>query len=106
MQSGSDLGPGQYKVNGKGYKSALDHLGSQNFKSPSRKDLFASAVHENPGPGDYISEQQLNGNKVEKVFSHNFAFGQNVKQKRFGSNETEVPGPGQYDSTGTVVVKE
>lgn len=54
-----------------------------------------------------MSEKQLSGLvKCEKNFSSNFAFGANVKQKRFGNNETEVPGPGEYNSVGTVLVRE
>lgn len=36
----------------------------------------------------------------------NIAFGANLKQKRFDSDETEVPGPGMYVTPSSVVVKD
>jgi hypothetical protein len=70
-QQGSALnpGPGQYRPERGGHKSAMDKHESQNFKSPSRKDLF-SGMADAPGPGDYMSEKQLSTlPKAEKNFS-------------------------------------
>lgn len=89
-QKGTDLGPGQYRVNGRLKGNMLSAAGSSTFKSPERKPIFGDGA-DKPGPCEY--ENQKVGFGVSGPKRQN-AFG--IKEKRFTSDATLPPGPGQY----------
>ena len=70
--------------------STLSAAGSAQFKAPKRPELF-SVDPELPGPGEYNAKAKEGFGSSE---IRQNAFG--VKTKRFGSDDTIVPGPGQY----------
>lgn len=55
VQSDETPGPGQYQVS-QNRKNLLQTVGTQNFKSPARKEAFADLIHNYPAPGDYLTE--------------------------------------------------
>jgi len=56
-----------------------------------------------PGPGEYLAEKNREIGPNERQVKTQ-AFGH--KQKRFGSDETDVPGPGHYPAPDSCTVKD
>jgi hypothetical protein len=96
---GSHLGPGEYKLPGRGRRfSPLQMAGSAAFRSKPRGSIVDLTNFDLPGPGEY-SNDLINNAMTFKLASNantnaKQAFG--GYQKRFEKADTLPPGPGQY----------
>jgi len=107
---GCELGPGQYKprISCKKYNSALAVAGSGPFKARKRPFMINEEKSiEMPAPGQY-SKQQLNN-----TFSHTMSVSKKQrspqfadKKRRFGTDDTIVPGPGTYKAPDSCQVRQ
>lgn len=78
--------------------------GTAQFKAPEGREPFdIAAVSKVPGPGEYLAEKNREIGPNERQVKTQ-AFGH--KQKRFGSDETDVPGPGHYPAPDSCTVKD